>query len=51
MMMGPMLISLMTATFSRNMALNARELRLMTTLGVPVSQHEYIVPSNMASYV
>ena len=32
MMVGPMLVSLMTATFSRNMALNARENRLMQTL-------------------
>lgn len=32
MMIGPMLVSLMTATFSRNMALNARETRLMHTL-------------------
>lgn len=32
MMMGPMLVSIMTAAFSRNMALNARETRLMATL-------------------
>jgi len=32
MMLGPMLVSLMTATLSRNMALNVRETRLMATL-------------------
>lgn len=32
MMLGPVLVSLMTATFSRNMALNPREGRLMATL-------------------
>jgi hypothetical protein len=32
MMIGPMLVSLMTATFSRNMALNTREIRLLKTL-------------------
>ena len=32
MMVGPMLVSLMTATFSRNMSLNAKEARLLRTL-------------------